>query len=235
MALAASNLTSGSDTTDATSYATASITPTGNALVLLTVATRRAAGNPSAPTATGNGLTWVEVGTQLSSGSGNRRITILRAMGASPSTGAITINIAETQTECVWSVDQFTGTDTSGTNGSGAVVQSVETDDGGSTATSGLVTLAAFGSANNMAYGGKVHTSNGTTTPGSGFTELVDVAVAESGTGFQTEYKLNDTTVDWSWTGSHTWFAAALEIKEDVPAGGDSVPQCFSQYRRRQG
>lgn len=216
MALAASNLTSGVSNTDASSYDTASVSPTANALVLLSVSTRRNAATPAQPTASGCGLTWVVEKTQLSysAGTPNRRLTIFRAMGSSPSTGVITISCTDTQTEAAWSVDQITGTDTSGTNGSGAIVQSGSNNDGGVTATSCTITLSAFSSANNMAYGAKTHTDATATTPGTGFTELAEQTSAENGTGFETEYKVNDNTVDWSWTGSNSWFAAALEIKQ---------------------
>lgn len=220
MALAAANLTSGVSNTDATSYDTASITPTANALVLLAVSSRRSGATPSEPTASGCGLTWVVEDTQLSysAGTPNRRLTLFRGMGASPTTGAITISIADTQTECAWSVDEFTGVDTSGTNGSGAIVQNTSNNDAGSVATTCTLTLSSFASANNMAYGAKTHTGNTATTPGTGFTELAEQTSAENGTGFQTQYKLNDTTVDWSWTGNNSWFAIAIEVKEAIAA-----------------
>jgi len=42
-------------------------------------------------------------------------------MGASPSAGAITFNFLLSQSQTLWHIIQVTGTDTSGTNGSGAV------------------------------------------------------------------------------------------------------------------
>lgn len=236
MALACTNLTNGSSITDGTSYATASVTPTSNALVLLSVTLRRSAGTPTTPTVSGCGLTWVEVVSQASSGGANRKISIFRAMGSSPSSGAITITCSETQTEASWSVDQFTGTDTSGTNGSGAIVQSGSSNDGGVAATSCTLTLSAFGSTANMAYGAKTTTANVATTPGSGFTELSDVQTSESGTGFQTQYKVNDNTIDWSWTGSNSWFCAGCEVKEAVAVVGSVYPRFYAiEHRSRSG
>ena len=80
------SLTSGSSATDATSYATASITPTANKLVLLAVFNRVAAGTANAPTATGCGLTWVQVATSLGT-TALRRLTLFRALGSAPSAG----------------------------------------------------------------------------------------------------------------------------------------------------
>src|SRR5688572_21294544 len=83
-ALAVNSLAGSSSTTDATSYATASITPTGNALVILVVANTFSSNPPTTPTATGNGLTWVQVATEVTANGDafdNKRLTIFRAMG----------------------------------------------------------------------------------------------------------------------------------------------------------
>ena len=212
MPLAVTGLTSGTDAANLSTYTTASVTPSSNALVLLAVHTRRsAAGTPATPTATGNGLTWVAV-ANMTNGT-NRKITILRALGASPSAGAITIDFAgDTQTQCSWSVIEITGVDTSGTNGSGAVVQAPAGTTG--TGTSSSITLAAFGSANNMAYGFMCVQTTGAITAGTGFTEVHEVSQAEVASNIQTEYKLNETAVTTSWTSSFTWSALAIEVKE---------------------
>ena len=120
------NLTSFQDSTDATSYATASITPTANYLVLASVTSSKS-GTPDTPTLSGNSLTWVQYNQIAYDTSGTQRTTtFFRAMGASPSAGALTADFGgATQTACVIVVDQFSGVDTSGTNGSGAIVQSV--------------------------------------------------------------------------------------------------------------
>ncbi|HEX5728452.1 VCBS repeat-containing protein [Microbacterium sp.] len=115
-------LTAGSQTSpDASSYNTASISPVGNRPLYAVVETATGAG-PSQPTATGNGLTWV---VERSVTFSTRRLTVLRALGASPSSGAVTYDFAgQTQTSAIWQVVQCAGADTSGTNGSGATPQS---------------------------------------------------------------------------------------------------------------
>lgn len=214
-AIAVNLLTSGQDTTDATSYATSSVTPTANALVLIYIYQRQAT-SPAAPTSvTGNGLTWVKVTDVTSAALASRRISVWRAMGASPSAGAITINLAATQTQCTWAVLEFTGVDTTGTNGSGAIVQSGVTPDP-STGTSGLITLSAFGSTNNYAYGAFHHFANEASTQGSGFTEAYDIANSENAGGNEVEYKANDNTVDASWTTSIDFLGIAIEVKQAV-------------------
>lgn len=212
MALAFSNLTSGASTVDASSFTTASITPPSDTLILLTVSSRLASGAPNTPTVSGCGLTWVEITNVVNTG-GNRRLTCFRARGSSPTSGTLTIDFGgQSQTEASWISDYVTDSDSSGTNGSGAIVQSAT----GSAAsgTTSTVTLAAFGSSSNAAYGVHVNTNPSAITPGSGFTELAENSTSESGTDMQSEYKLNDTTVDATWTGSGSWYSLAVEIKQ---------------------
>src|SRR5438045_278206 len=127
MAVATTNITSG-NTTNATSAATTSITPVANRLYLMNVISRTAiTTDPNQPTATGAGLTWVVEKSVVydNTGASRKRLTVFRALGPSPSAGALTIDFgAQTQTNIAWIIDEFTGADTSGTNGSGAVVQS---------------------------------------------------------------------------------------------------------------
>jgi hypothetical protein len=141
---------------------------------------------------------------------------VFRALGASPSSGTIAIDFGgQNQTDVVWVLDQLSGIDTSGTNGSGAAVQSVSNTDETGTATSLTVTLAAFGSANNATFGAFSNTVTGSTvTAGSGFTISGNVA---SGTNIRgtTEFRNdNDTTVDMSWSASSDQFGGiGIEVK----------------------
>jgi len=124
MAFKVTNLTAGTDTTDDSDSITASITPSANKLILLTVSSRADAVQPTISSISGNGLTWVEIGHSDYDASGSRRsIFLYRAMGASPSSGAVTITWGGTQTAKAWVIDEISGVDTSGTNGSGAIVQ----------------------------------------------------------------------------------------------------------------
>lgn len=213
MAIGVSVLTADGSTTDATSYTTASIAPAANALILAYVGNQD--GVVTTPTASGNGLTYVQVVTVQGSG-GMIRGTVFRAMGASPSSGAITISFGSaTQSDCRWHVLEVTGVKTSGTNGSDAVVQSASST---SYASGGItVTLAAFADAvNNAAFGFFAHTAPASDiTPGSGFTELAD-----SGGGnlrCQSEWKLGeDTSVDATFADPFSELGLAIEVAAEV-------------------
>lgn len=201
------NLTSGNTGSSTSSVTTASVTPSANKLQLLAVNSRNFTGSaPPAPTVTGAGLTWVQVANiQYDTGPTSlKRVTLFRAMGASPTTGTLTIDFAgDSQTDVVWSLDEFTGMDTSGTNGSGAIVQTVTAKDETGSATSITATLAAFASASNATYGAFAHvapTNGQTASAGSGFTALA--SPVDTTIGLIAEFKTtNDTTVDGSISG----------------------------------
>lgn len=201
MAISISNL--GTDVqTSVSSIATSSVSPSSNALLLCGVVSRMGSStDPNTPTVSGNGLTWVQIATVLydSDSSSRRRMTLFRAMGSSPSSGAVTASFGgQTQTDAIIIVDQATGVDTSGTNGSGAIVQSNTGIDNSRATDTLVVSLSAFSDASNATYGFFANGGNayGPWTPGSGFTQLTDEYSGYSLTG-TTEYKLsNDTTVD---------------------------------------
>lgn len=220
MAIAVNPLTGNSSLTDASSYATASVSPAANRLVLIAVYSRVSSGTPNTPSISGNGLTWENIATVVAGTLTNRKISLFRAMSASPSSGAITIDFAgQTQTECNWSVCEFSGVDKSGSNGSGAIVQS-DAENQGSPITSFSLTMSAFGSQSNMAYGVVGHATNEATTPGSGFTTIHDVSSTGNNQTILTEYKLNEPTVSASWATGTTGAGIVVEIKAAIDAQG---------------
>lgn len=215
MAIAATLITGNRSSTDGTGFTTASGSPTANALQLLAVGSINATtASPPEPSVTGAGLTWVleEVSHYDTGGSNRASIWLFRAMSASPSSGALTITFTDqTQTNCEWSWMEFTGVDTSGTNGSGAIVQSVPTS---GTAAGLTVTLAAFGSADNATYGCFHHQANEDNTEGADFSRGHSTFGASRVASLFTEYKLsNDTSVDASWSTSALAGAIGAEIK----------------------
>lgn len=215
MAITVSNLTTGSNATDQTSYATASVAPTANKLVLLFVGNRRSGGSPTQPTVTGAGMTWDLV---TSADGGNEvRTSIFRCLSASPSSGALTIDFAGvTQGSCGWSVAEFTGTDITGTNGSGAIVQTA-TNNNNTTNTGIVVTLGSFADVNNATAGMVYVRSSRAITVGSGFTQIGTSDAATESTITSEFLGSNDTSVDWSWASVATQATAhAVEIKSIV-------------------
>ena len=224
-------LTNGTNPTGATSFSTASITPTANACVLLSLASRVAniAGGPADPSSiTGNGLTWVKVvsrsnaavdATDLASS----RIWIYRAMGAAPTAGAITFTWAASQTHAAWDVTEYTSADTSGTNCSGALVQSAANNSiiQGGTASPATVTMgSAPGSASNTTHAFSRYAFNTAMTPGTNFTQLSQNGNATDGARYLAENGLNLQTATVNNAGTSAWTIIAVEVKAAVAASG---------------
>lgn len=228
MAIAFTHITTAGNGSGLTSYTTASGSPTANSLQLLMVGSQTAAPTTNIPTVTGAGLTWVQVATAIDSGN-QRRVTVFRALGT-PSAGALTIDFAgQAQVRCGWSWSEASGTDTSGTNGSGAIVQSASALNNGGTVTGLTVTLGAFASPSNATYGAIRHgtTTAQTVTPGAGFNELGE-APSGSFITYQSQYQLaNDTSVDWTWPSEAAFDEAiAIEIKAaSSNTGGKVLPR----------
>lgn len=227
-ALSPSLLIANGTDTDATSFNTANISPAANSLILLEVHSKDD-GAAVTPTVTGCSMTWTQVAT-VSFNGGSSSVTLFRSLNASPGSAcALTIDFSgSTQQEISWIIHQWDGVDTSGTNGSGAIVQSATNSSEGATTLS--VTLAAFGDAtNNAAAGFFGRNSAAVTTVGGGFTILGDFL--PSARRASAEYKIGeDTGVDMSWGTSNAVGGVAVEIKA---ASGANIPRAMYQYRQR--
>lgn len=218
MAIEITGLTQGQDGTDDPDAVVDSATYTAGRLYLLTLCSRADAVQPtissiSAPT--GSGITWTIIGAANNfDASGSRRTMFLyRGVPSSTVTSDFTITWGATQTAKTWAVDEVTGMDTTGTQGSGAIVQQVPGSGAGVTSLS--ITLAAFTSANNATYGAFGNSGEGALSAGSGFTRIGNQQLSgEAGLG--TEYLIgNDTSVDMS-NGTMDIGGIAIEIKADT-------------------
>src|SRR6266702_1460528 len=224
------NLTSGADIDGNSTAATASISPASNNLILVAVNSRtNITADPNQATLTGNGLTWVAIATIVwdTTSASRKRITLFRGLGASPTSGAISIDFGgQNQTDVDWVVDQAAGIDTSGANGAGAVVQSATNKDETATSPTLTVTLGAFSNTNNATYG--VLASDGSHTlssVGAGFSQLATNETQGGGSGIDivSEWKVsNDTTVDATFSANAMLGGIAIEIKAEV-IGFDAV------------
>jgi hypothetical protein len=101
--------------------------------------------------------------------------------------------------------------DQSGTNGSGAIGQTGSARGDAVTALS--VPLAAFGNANNVAYGAVGARLNApAVTPGSGFTEIAEVTPNEN-TLLQAQWATNLNTIQATLTTAKNAAMLGIEIK----------------------
>ena len=144
-------------------------------------------------------------------------------MGSSPSSGAVTIDWGGlTQTGKGYAIEEYAGVDTSGTNGSGALVQSV-TVGPTTTATSVSVTLAALGAADHATAVAFWRSIQEVAAPRTGWTETVDLGFATPATQGEVQYKITgEATSSASGVSSSNWAGIAVEIKIGA-AGGEAV------------
>jgi len=215
-------LTSGNNAANQRVYTTAAIAPAPQALVTVAVLMRRSAGALS-PTITGGGMpAWQTVATLDfdTQGAPTKRLTVFRAMSAAPGSGPITITFSSTVSNVQWIASQWNGVETSGTNGSGAIVQAGTARSDG--ATSLAVALTPFSVANDVAYGVVGVARNGPiVTPASGFSEIVEVSSGET-SALQAEWAANQPTVGASWTPSSRAGILAVDIRAGMV--GPQVP-----------
>ncbi len=215
MAVTVANVLAGTDDNasgTATAFTTASYAFQNNRLYLLAVGTRHSA-TGSISSVTGGGLTWVKV-AEVPSGNQAFSFSVWRGLVTSgATTGTLTINDAGTPNVVRWSCDEFQGVDLTGTDGSGAAVQSPTTS---GTATSGSITAATFGdAANNVAWAGWQHNTQETTAAEASYTKTADIFTAAApAMSLMTEYILGqDLAITASWATSSAYRGIAVEVK----------------------
>jgi len=195
-------LTSGS-TTGQQVCTTESITPAADALITVAVMGHNENRAAASPTVSGGGMAaWTQVATVAfdSVTMPHKRLSLFRALSSSPGNGPIEIRFATTQATCQWIVAQWTGVDSSGTNGNKAIAQSATVR--GDSVAGRTVTLDAFADSENVAYGVfGVGLSAAGVAPGAGFVETAEEASGGSPSAdLQAERSVADSTIDASWS-----------------------------------
>jgi len=213
MTVNAFHLTTATNTTNASPWVTASITPAANRLVLAYVGVVGTATAASTPTLSGCGLNWVVVAT-----TGTNAVhenVLFRAMGASPTAGAVTITSTVTSpTRCNWSISEFDGVDTSGTDGSGAIVQSITAKP--TTVSSVSTAFSAGITAGNGTFGGVDINVSEAFTAGTGWTALGQATVltpAGAIIGMAGTSGVGVSPIAASWTTATNAWVVGAEIK----------------------
>ena len=227
MAITAVKLgTSLHDDTDLASYTYPSATYTNGRLYVLFVHCSIATGPAPIASVTGGGITWVEIGAAggvVYSGapSSARRIQAFRGLVTSgATTGALTITMADagsgaTATSCHAVVVEVTGMDATGTNGSGAIVQSNTGTDGAANALTGTVSLSAFNNAANRPLAFFHHRAAEASTPEGGYSSLDDGTGAAPSSGTLVEWcsSSNEDSPSATWATTSNWGGFAVELK----------------------
>lgn len=210
-------LTQGTSTTDATSFVTPSITPAANKLI--TVMAYVTGATPVAvPAVSGCGLTWDSVANTTA---GPRNLFLFRALGT-PTAGALTFTGSATWTSIHWQVVEWTDADTSGTNGAGAIVQSIATKPADAASVNLPYTNAVV--AGNTTYAAVTNTAGEAPVAGAGWSA---VAAAQTqvtpSSGFLGEASTTtpQQNITASWTTVGIICVVGIEIK--AAAGGSAL------------
>ncbi len=193
------------DNTDATSYATASITPTAGSCVVIATGCTRAASIQAASTPTGTSIDTVslitsDLGDSLASPTYAVTVYVARGTG---SAGAITLPQPQTMTGCAWQVVTFAGVNRS--VGTGGVVQSTVIHSDAAGSANAVMTFATFASTSNAGFAAVG--LNGTATISSVSSGWTDNTLAQGtapNNAFDAQYKLSSVG-----TGFSTTFSAA--------------------------
>jgi hypothetical protein len=172
--ITATHIETSRNNADQSSYTTSvSFTPAANKLYLLSTYSSIAAGTINNATVTGNSMTWEQV-HQETSGT-TARMELFRAMSSTGGTnGTLTIDYSgQTQQLVTWTITEFDGVNTSGTNGEGATMTFGCSAAGSSTSVSWANGLPNLRNQKQASWGAFVSRTNNTTFAASGgFTEL---------------------------------------------------------------
>lgn len=212
MAITVSNVFSGGLNTTS-SFTTPGLAFGANKLDIVTIFSNFVATGITTPTVTSPNRTWTQIATKTDAGT-TWRVTLFRSMGSSVSGEVLTVSFGgQTQDHAKHVEDEISGTDTTGSNGAGAIVQSASNTQN-STNAGFTVNLAALGNANNLAYGAIANANTSAITPGTGYTATVnDTGLFTN----STEYKINDTAVGWTWA-SQSMVSTLVAIEVAAPA-----------------
>ncbi len=227
-----SRKTSIHSSSNASSYSFASITASNNLLYVAFVSTAASSGGtaPAATSVAGAGLAFTEIGAPggrlYSGGAGVRRVQAWRALvTAGATTGSIAISLNGTSIGLDAVLLEISGMEASGTNGSGAIAQSVANSV--TSGTSLAVTLGAFASPDNRPVAFFSHRANEATTPEPGYTELDDAGHNAPATGAQCEWHTTgaETTPAVSWATAADAAGFAIEVRAaGSPPPGNQAP-----------
>ena len=224
------------DTTDRSTYLTAPATDyiQSNTLALAMVVNSKASA-PDAPTLSGMGLNWVQIGTSNFNtlASPTERVTVFRAMSNNIASGRLTADFGgATQTSCLIDLVQAFGAGTNGTDGADGLVQ---TNYGGGNADTTLtITLGALNAnGTNGAigfYGNNLNPFGGAAE--SGWTEGLDYGVATPNTGGGIYWRqgTTDNTIGPS-VSSSAWAGIGVEVKANTIAANSSPVPDIQWYR----
>lgn len=190
-------------------YTTTGITPSADKLILAFIS-RTMVTDSTGLTLSGNGMTWTLI-TDITTSSALIHNSVLRAMSSVPTSGTVSIILGSQAFAISYAFVEVTGAATSGTGGSGAILQSASTFGPASSAWS--VNFTTSSGATNAVYGALTMLSTGgTISAGSSFVEITENLPSS----FDAEVEwFNGPSSNMAWTLASTskqWCALGIEV-----------------------
>ncbi len=199
--ITAQGVLTGGDGTNTDTYASGTFDFQPNRLyIVATSAFSNTGGEITNTTLSGAGMTWTKIGRVAYHviSAPLCDITLWRGMRTSGSQVDALTWVYDVQADVSrMSCTEFLGMDTGGTEGSAAIVQAVSYVDD-ATETPNVITMSAFSGGQNATYGAfGLRRIDGSFTPGSGFTEIHDIAGSGLKVSMHTLWKnVNDLTIE---------------------------------------
>ncbi|MER6320320.1 hypothetical protein ABT237_42230 [Streptomyces sp. NPDC001581] len=235
--MARTKLTTDRNNAPATAYSTAPFQPGAGRLVLAFVLSTAPPGiggqTAASPTASStNGVTWESLGAAHPGTTARVMLAGFRAMTqANVASAPLRFTFPGLQGACAWSVFEYDGVDTGGTNGSAAVLSPTAQSLSGASHDSGRspagrVTVGAIALAGNI----------GSATPGTGSSEVDKQSVAgfAGGSGLlHTQDRPASGTAEslrWTWTPQAQAAALVLELKGVPVSGSDEQEELLRRF-----
>jgi hypothetical protein len=203
-------------TSNVSSYSTSTFSTSPNSLLLCAVVNSKASAPDTVSTISGQGLTWEEITTTTfgTIAAPTMRLTVYRAMGPSPTSAGISVTFPANQTGCYIQVTEIFEADTSGSNGSGSVVQFITNRSDSSTTPTATLSSPLASSSNGM-FGIIVSQSASTQNTEStafkyhqSFYSTPTVNLITTGRTSSSDNSINTTTATTNWC------AFGIEIKK---------------------
>ena len=212
------------------SFTLGSWTPAAGDLVLLAVGQRD---ESRSVTASGNGITFTQI-MDVNNDQGNNGLVLLRGMNTSPASGPITVTVTGNTLPVSAIATRFSGVDTSGTNGSGAV-EAVGFDDGPSSAEGDNANMKAnltTQTSGAWAFAAGTHRTRNLTVPSGETGIAVNVSrgaggdVTNTSTWYESTGGAGTVTVgaDNDLSGVTDWVVAAASLKPAAAGGPTPTP-----------
>lgn len=202
--LAVAMLDQAATTTGTDPVVSASVSPTANALVVVWVGATGAGGAPVG--CSGCGITFTRSG-EFYDGA-NRAVALFAGSSASPTSGAISVDLAATPTGHAYRIEEWTASATPG-------VRQTKTGSSASSTTGASITLDNAPQASSATAGLILAGGSAIITAGSDFTAGLNASYSTPTARAFTEYDIVpvDGTVDCSWSsGGDAWSGTAAEI-----------------------